>query len=210
MVSQRLAGVPMETNGILAVPADGGSLTLLGLPPGAALDPRRLRPAAGSRPGQAPRRHPVGGRRVRSEGGGVRRAPDHRRGGPAARPPGEVDRDPLRGHGLARPRPRLRDDRAARCDQRRQDRRATTRRWWRRPGPTRRIGAILPMLTQMMSVGVYDIPSVRFKTVGGDDEQHHHRRLPGRRAVPRRRSSSSGSWTWRPPSSTWIPPRSGG
>src|SRR3954454_20172883 len=28
------------------------------------------------------------------------------------------------------------------------------------------IGAILPMLTQMMSVGVYDIPKVRFKTVG--------------------------------------------
>jgi carbon-monoxide dehydrogenase large subunit len=28
------------------------------------------------------------------------------------------------------------------------------------------LGAILPMLTQMMSVGVYDIPRVRFKTVG--------------------------------------------
>ena len=26
------------------------------------------------------------------------------------------------------------------------------------------IGAILPMLTQMMSVGVYDVPKVRFKT----------------------------------------------
>src|SRR5262249_21766209 len=26
------------------------------------------------------------------------------------------------------------------------------------------IGAILPMLTQMMSVGVYDVPNVRFKT----------------------------------------------
>ena len=42
MVSQRLAGVPMETNGILAVPKDGG-LTLLGLAPGAARDPRRVR-----------------------------------------------------------------------------------------------------------------------------------------------------------------------
>src|SRR5205085_967884 len=28
------------------------------------------------------------------------------------------------------------------------------------------IGAILPLLTQMMSVGVYEIPKVRFKTVG--------------------------------------------
>ena len=28
------------------------------------------------------------------------------------------------------------------------------------------IGAILPMLTQMMSVGVYEIPKVRFKTAG--------------------------------------------
>ena len=42
MVSQRLAGVPMETNGILAVPTDGG-LTLLGLAPGAARDPRGVR-----------------------------------------------------------------------------------------------------------------------------------------------------------------------
>ena len=29
------------------------------------------------------------------------------------------------------------------------------------------IGAILPMLTQMMSVGVYDIPKVRFKAIDG-------------------------------------------
>ena len=36
MVSQRLAGVPMENNGIVAVPADGG-LTMLGVAPGAAL-----------------------------------------------------------------------------------------------------------------------------------------------------------------------------
>ena len=37
MVSQRLAGVPMETNGIVAVPGEpDGGLTLLGLAPGAA------------------------------------------------------------------------------------------------------------------------------------------------------------------------------
>ena len=29
------------------------------------------------------------------------------------------------------------------------------------------IGAILPMLTQMMSVGVYDIPKVRFRRPDG-------------------------------------------
>ena len=43
------------------------------------------------------------------------------------------------------------------------------------------IGAILPMLTQMMSVGVYEIPNVRFKTTVSVDEQHDDRRVPRRR-----------------------------
>ena len=42
---------------------------------------------------------------------------------------------------------------------------ASTPRWWPRPAPIPALGAILPMLTQMMSVGVYDIPKVRFKAV---------------------------------------------
>ena len=58
------------------------------------------------------------------------------------------------------------------------------------------IGAILPMLTQMMSVGVYDIPRVRFKSVGvltnnttvgayrGGATVSHRR---GNRATPSRR-----------------------
>ena len=78
MVSQRLAGVPMETNGILAVPADGRS-DVLGLAPGAALDPRRLRPHARSRARSTARRLPVGRRRLRPQGGAVRGAPRRRR-----------------------------------------------------------------------------------------------------------------------------------
>ena len=53
MVSQRLAGVPMENNGIVAVPRADGGLTLLGLAPGAA---RRstppIAPMLGLEPGQ--------------------------------------------------------------------------------------------------------------------------------------------------------------
>ncbi len=122
MVSQRLAGVPMETNGILAVPADGG-LTCWVSPPGAPLDPRRLRADARPRSGPAARRLPVGGRRLRPQGGPLRRAPGRRRGRAEARPAGEVDRDALGGHGVAGARPRLRDDGQARRDARRQDRR---------------------------------------------------------------------------------------
>ena len=66
-------------------------------------------------------------------------------------------------------------------DARRQDRRPRRHRSWPSAGAYPAIGAILPMLTQMMSVGVYDIPKVRFKATDGVDEQHDHRRLPRRR-----------------------------
>ena len=55
-----------------------------------------------------------------------------------AEPSGQVGRDPLRGHGVARARPRLRDDRQARRHQGRQDRRPRRQRGRRRPVPTRR------------------------------------------------------------------------
>ena len=162
MVSQRLAGVPMETNGILAVPGE---------------------PTAASRAGSRTRRrtrvHGAIRRRCSASspsklrvvcpwvGGGfgpkaavVRRVPRRRGGGADARPPGEVGRDPLGGHGLARPRPRLRDDRQARRRPTTARSSASTATSSPSAGAYPAIGAILPMLTQMMSVGVYDIPKV--------------------------------------------------
>ena len=44
------------------------------------------------------------------------------------------------------------------------------------------IGAILPMLTQMMSPGVYDVPKVHFDGVTAVDQHHDDGRLPRRRA----------------------------
>ena len=73
MVSQRLAGVPMENNGILAVPGDDGH-DVLDLAPGAA---RAFMPSyaamLGMEPGEAPGGLPMGRRRIRSEGGRIRR-----------------------------------------------------------------------------------------------------------------------------------------
>ena len=69
---------------------------LLGLPPGAALDPCRLRAHARSRAGSAAHRLPVGGRRLRPEGGAVRGAPRGRGGGIGAGPAREVGGDAAR------------------------------------------------------------------------------------------------------------------
>ena len=44
------------------------------------------------------------------------------------------------------------------------------------------IGAILPMLTQMMCVGVYDIDKVKFATRARDDQHDDGRRIPWRRS----------------------------
>ena len=137
MVSQRLAGVPMETNGILAVPTDGGlTLWISHQAPHSAHG--TYAPMLGLEPEQSPRRVPVGRRRLRAQGRDLRRAPRRRRGGAEARSPGEVDRNPLRGHGLARAGSRLHDDRAARRRLRRQDRRVSTCRSSRAQGRTRR------------------------------------------------------------------------
>ena len=77
----------------------------VGVAPGAALDPWRLRPDARPRPRSAANRLSVGRWRVRSEGRQLRRAPDRCEGGDDPRQAGEVGREPLRGHGLAGARP---------------------------------------------------------------------------------------------------------
>ena len=86
MVSQRLAGVPMETQRHpgRARRADGG-LTLLGLAPGAARDPRaRWRRCSGSSPSSCASSCPWVGGGFGPKAAGVRRVP-RRRGGRAAR-----------------------------------------------------------------------------------------------------------------------------
>ena len=187
MVSQRLAGVPMENNGIVAVPERRRPHDV-GLAPGAALGPRRVRAdARASSPTQLRVVCPwVGGGFGPKAAGYV----EHLVAGKAAlalSKPGQVGRDPLRGHGVAGARARLRDDRPAR-------RRTTTARSSGSTPPSLAaagaypaIGAILPMLTQMMSVGVYEIPKVRFdaKTVLTNNTTVGAYRGAGR---PRRRS----------------------
>ena len=79
MVSQRLAGVPMETNGILAVPGDGGLTCWISHQAPHSIH-GGVRPDARAGTGPAARRVPVGGRRLRPEGGAVRRAPRDRGG----------------------------------------------------------------------------------------------------------------------------------
>ena len=138
MVSQRLAGVPMETNGILAVPAPTAGSRAGSRTRRRTRSTPRTPPMLGLEPDAAARRVPVGRRRLRPEGGAVRRAPRRRRGRAEARTPGEVDRDPLRGHGLARPRPRLRDDGQARRAAPTARSSASTPRSSRRPARTRR------------------------------------------------------------------------
>ena len=131
MVSQRLAGVPMENNGVLAIPTDDG-LTLwvthqaphtihAGYAPMLGLEPDKLRivcPWVGG--GFGPKaagyiEHIIAGKAAM-----------------ATRQAGEVGRDAIRGHGVAGARPRLRDDGATRREQRRQDRRARQHRGRRR------------------------------------------------------------------------------
>ena len=104
MVSQRLAGVPMENNGVLAVPTDGG-LTLWvshqaphsihgAYAPLLGIDPAKLRVVC-----------PWVGGGFGPKAAGLRRVHRRRQGSVAAQPTGEVDRDPLGGHGLAGARP---------------------------------------------------------------------------------------------------------
>ena len=166
MVSQRLAGVPMETNGFVAVPGEGagspaGSPTRHPTPstPSIAaqlgLEPDELRvvcPWVGG--GFGPKAGPLRG---------ALRAAAARRlrlGRPV-----KWAATPVGGHGLARPRPGLRDDRQARGEHATARSSASTPTWWPPPAPTRASAPSSPMLTQMMSSGVYDIPKVRFNAI---------------------------------------------
>ena len=115
MVSQRLAGVPMECNAILAVPGEpDGGLTCWVSHQAPHAAHAAMAPILGLEPEQLRVVCPwVGG------GFGPKAAVyvEYLVAAAAAQalgPPGEVDRDPLRGHGVARPRPRLRDDGEAR------------------------------------------------------------------------------------------------
>ena len=163
MVSQRLAGVPMENNGIVAVPGERRRAHDVGVAPGAALaSTAPTRRCSASSPSKLRIVCPwVGGGFGPKAAGYV----EHLVAAKAAldaRPAGEVGRDPLGGHGVARARPRLRDDRQARRRRTTARSSASTPRSSPSAGAYPAIGAILPMLTQMMSVGVYEVPKVRF------------------------------------------------
>ena len=166
MVSQRLAGVPMENNGVVCVPEDGGGLTMwishqaphtvhAGYAPMLGLEPEQLRlvcpwVGGGFGPKAAPYvEHLIAAKAAMELGKPVKWA--------EARSENMVSM----AHGrdfVMKARLGVNDDgkivgfdgevvAAA--------------------GAYPLIGAILPMLTQMMSVGVYEIPKVRFdaKTV---------------------------------------------
>jgi carbon-monoxide dehydrogenase large subunit len=162
MVSQRLAGVPMENNGILAVPADGGLTCWIshqaphsihaGYAPMLNIDPAKLRIACPW----------VGG------GFGPKAAPyvEHLVAAAAAlklnRPVKWVESRTEDMVSLVHGRDYVMtarlgvtsDGKIVGFDG------TVVAAAGAYPG----IGAILPMLTQMMSVGVYEIPHVRFKT----------------------------------------------
>ena len=139
MVSQRLAGVPMETNGILAVPKENG-LTLWVSHQAPHSAHGAYAAVARPRTREPPRRVPLGRWRLRSEGGHLRRAPRCRGGRAEARSSGQVDRVTLRGHGVARPGSRLHHDGSARRRRPTARSSASTSRSLRAPVPTPRSG----------------------------------------------------------------------
>ena len=162
MVSQRLAGVPMEVNGILAVPADGG-LTLWvshqaphsiheAYAPMLGLDPSKLRVVCpwvggGFGPKAAPYvEHLIAAAAALKLGRPVKWVPTR----------SEDMLSLVHGRDFVMTA-RLGLDGAGTIVGLDGSVVAAAGAY---PG----IGAILPMLTQMMSVGVYDIPKVRFKT----------------------------------------------
>ena len=136
MVSQRLAGVPMETNGILAVPTDGLLTCWVSHQAPHAIH-AAYAPMLGLEPAQLRVVCPwVGG------GFGPKAAPyvEHLVAAAAALKlgsAGEVDRDAVGGHGVAGARPRLRDDGQARRAKPTARSSVSTPPWWRRPAPTR-------------------------------------------------------------------------
>jgi aerobic carbon-monoxide dehydrogenase large subunit len=166
MVSQRLAGVPMENNGVVAVPADDGTLTMwlshqaphtvhAGYAPMLGLEPEQLRvvcPWVGG--GFGPKaaayvEHLIAAKAAQMLGKPVKWV--------EARSEDMVSLVHGRDYVMTARLGVNNDGKIVGLD-------ATV---LAAAGAYPAIGAILPMLTQMMSVGVYDIPNVRFdaKTV---------------------------------------------
>jgi carbon-monoxide dehydrogenase large subunit len=166
MVSQRLAGVPMENNGILAAPGDDGALTLwishqaphsahAAYAPMLGLDPGQLRvvcPWVGG--GFGPKaaiyvEHLIAAKAAQLLGRPVKWV--------ESRSEGMVSLVHGRDYQMTARLGVNDDGKIVGLD-------ATV---LAAAGAYPAIGAILPLLTQMMSVGVYDIPKVRFdgKTV---------------------------------------------
>ena len=164
MISQRLAGVPMETNGILAVPENGGLTCWVShqaphaihgaYAPLLGLDPAKLRVVCpwvggGFGPKAAPYvEHLVAAAAALKLGRPVKWV--------ASRSEDMVSLVHGRDFVMTA---RLGVDKKGKIVGLDGSAIAAAGAY---PG----LGAILPMLTQMMSVGVYDIPKVRFKTVG--------------------------------------------
>jgi carbon-monoxide dehydrogenase large subunit len=162
MVSQRLAGVPMETNGILAVPTDGGLTCWVShqaphaihgaYAPMLGLDPEKLRVVCpwvggGFGPKAAPYvEHLVAAGAALKLGRPVRWV--------ATRSEDMVSLVQGRDFVMTARLGVASNGKIVGLDG------SVMAAAGAYPG----IGAILPMLTQMMSVGVYEIPNVRFKT----------------------------------------------
>jgi aerobic carbon-monoxide dehydrogenase large subunit len=161
MVSQRLAGVPMENNGVLAVPEEGGGLTMWvshqaphsihgGYAPMLGLDPSKLRivcpwVGGGFGPKAAPYpEHVVAGAVALRLNRAVKWT--------AARSEDMLALVQGRDYSMTAKLGVDANGKIVGLDA------SVIAAAGAYPG----IGAILPMLTQMMSVGVYDIPKVRF------------------------------------------------
>src|SRR4051794_294624 len=162
MVSQRLAGVPMETNGIVAVPADGGLTCWVshqaphsihaGYAPMLGLDPGRLRivcPWVGG--GFGPKAAPYVEHLVAAAAALALDRPVKWIG---TRSEDMVSLVHGRDYVMTARLGVASDGKIVGFDG------SVVASAGAYPG----IGAILPMLTQMMSVGVYAIPNVRFKS----------------------------------------------
>ena len=121
ILSQRLAGVPMEPNGCVAVP-DGAKMTFYCSTQAAHAVHGAMAGLPRLRAGGSPGHRPLGRRRVRPQGRLLRRVHHRRRRSQGARPAGEVDRDPQREPAVDGPRPRLHHGRRTGREERRHDR----------------------------------------------------------------------------------------
>ena len=183
IVNQRLAAVPMEPNGIIAVPGDpAGGMTLWVSTQGPHGVRDAVAPVLGLEPDRRARALRRGRRRVRAEAGHVRRVQPGRQGRADARPPGEVGRDPLREHARDAPRPRPGHLRRARPEARRHDRRSARAHDRRRGRVSRRRRVPAVLHADDVAAGVPNAED-RVQLAGGDHQHHADRRVPRRRSA---------------------------